>query len=442
MATKAVYRQPTGILPFFSPPKHPKLLKRLNWVLGCANVSAFTFQAFEDWRTKKFRAFVRVRTVREYKWVTEIPGPGTIWELVPSLLKPLLGEAYFVWHDVGFGTKTVRAYGYPRDENVYTLVEEPIEHCYYLGQYPLLWDTWWHTITSPAHGEVSRSYPPSMGEGALFPLGWISGDPIPAGIIDTTGAGFPRGWKPGDPNPPNINYDPKAYFPRHFYLPGERFVPFSGPVVPSGWEATMLGYVTMDSVADIDSQINGLLEGIEGDKLLAKTELGKDFKVWIEKRPHLTLEEIDDIYGTISALERKKDFEGYGPKTETGMALATWSKENIGVTDEDLKFFWGDHEYKTYLITKEWDRLLKNRLDNCLARNYPIEIKQRTIKTPQGPRDWPGIPMKDLELPIPPPPEPEEPGAKFPKRHLTVWFGMLPTLPNKPEGLMCRVIIY
>lgn len=133
---------------FFSQPKDPRLLKRLNWVLGCAKASAFIFQSFEDWKIKKFRAFVRVSKFREY------------YEQ----------DGYFLWEDVTYGTKMVKAYSYPYDPDVFTWVEAPIEHCYYLGQYPLLWDTWWHTITSPANGTVSRTYPPSMGEGGLFHL--------------------------------------------------------------------------------------------------------------------------------------------------------------------------------------------------------------------------------------------------------------------------------
>jgi len=202
----------------------------------------------------------------------------------------------------------------------------------------------------------------------------------------------------------------------------------------------MLGYVPMDSISDIDSEINALKEGIKADRLLAKTELGKEFKIWVEKRPHLTDEEIVDIQGTIAALKRKEALKEYNPKTEAGMSLATWTKENIGITDEDMKFFWGDHAYITYLISATFTKWLTDRLANCLAINYPIEIKQRTIKTSQGPADWPGIPMDKLELPIPSPPLTIPQGSLDVKHTATVWFGMLP--PGVKEGLMARVIIY
>lgn len=212
-----------------------------------------------------------------------------------------------------------------------------------------------------------------MGEGGLFPVGWKYTDPIPPGVIDTTGAGFPRGWKPGDRNPPNINYDQNYYFKRHDSLPGERFVPFYGPIVPPGWEPTILGYMPMDSTADIEKQIEQLERGIIADKILAETEKGKDFKIWMREQRHLTPEEIIDIKSTISALKTRKDLEKYGPKTEGGMLVSTWVQENIMVTEEDLLFFWGDHDYHTYILTKEWARVLVDKYKNFLAQNYPIK---------------------------------------------------------------------
>ena len=210
-----------------------------------------------------------------------------------------------------------------------------------------------------------------MGEGGLFPPGWTYRDPIPPGVIDNTGAGFPRNWKPGDPNPPNISYDSNYYFKRHESLPGERFVPFYGPVVPPGWEAVIFGYLPMDSTSDIEAEIESLERGLKADQLQAKTEAGEKVKVWLLGQRTLSPEEIDDIRGTIRALKSRIEYKKHAPKTETGMKFGDWVEKNLIITEEDLLFFWGGHDYHTYMLQKEWSRLLKNRYINCLAQNYP-----------------------------------------------------------------------
>lgn len=66
--------------------------------------------------------------IREYRQVWHVPGVGTVLELAPELVQQFFAVSSYDWVDVGFGTKTIKAYGYPRDENVYTLIEAPIEH--------------------------------------------------------------------------------------------------------------------------------------------------------------------------------------------------------------------------------------------------------------------------------------------------------------------------
>lgn len=82
----------------------------------------------DDWKIKKFRVFLRVTKVREYFEVWWSGDLASISEPHPEMPRGLFDVSWWNWRDVGFGTKTTKAYGYPRDENVYTLIEEPLEH--------------------------------------------------------------------------------------------------------------------------------------------------------------------------------------------------------------------------------------------------------------------------------------------------------------------------
>lgn len=264
---------------------------------------------------------------------------------------------------------------------------------------------------------------------------------------------YPWYWdnKTHQPGPPWGGWGTAAYGTKmsqlitslkpHFFIE-PRWEPMYGPKVPPGWEPTILGYMPMDSTSDIEAQIDQLEKGIAADQLLAKTEQGKDFKVWIETKPHLTPEEIADIKLTISNLKNRKYIEEYGSQTEGGMRVETWLKQNIMVTEEDLRFFWGDHEYITYQITVEFWKTLKNRYINCLAQNYPItpKVKQRIIQTPKGPADWPGIPMQELKLPEKNPFPVRAPGPGEVKLHLT--FTMRTRTITDMEGLISRIEIF
>lgn len=306
----------------------PKLKTRIEWILNCATVSSFDLVLFDDWKIKKFRVFIRVKTIREYKQVWDIPGVGTVFELAPEWVTQFFASGYYAWREVGFGTKTIRIVPDPEFPWNFELKEVPNYHCYYLGQYPWLWDNKVHQIAPPVGSWVSLEYTPKV-----------------SNLI--------------------MSLSP------HFFVE-PRYEPFYGPIVPKGWEASILGYLPMDSTSDIESQIEQLKQGIEADQVQAETEKGKDFKTWLIKSRHLTPEEILDIERTVYALKNRTEFEKLGSKTEGGMLVATWLKENLMFTESDMRFFWGDHAYLTYLLSREIKTLMDNRYKNCLAQNYPM----------------------------------------------------------------------
>ena len=308
MGSRQIYRQPWGLLVPMGETLDPKLNKRLTWVTACTSAEAFMIQSFEDFKTHKFRVFIRIASVREY----------------------VEHEGVFLWESKRFGYKTIKEIPDPEFPWNFTLREVPVEHCYYLGQYPYYWDVHAKTLVGP------------LGE---RPVG-----PQTEAVKKLLTSGIP-------PWPTTKTFSPK-------------FTVF-GVEVGGGTTTPVPVFIPFP---------------------MAPTY----------------------------------------PLTEYG------GYENVPL--DDIRFFLGDHIADTWEEQKAVVEFIKNRFINCLARNYPKPIIQRTIKTPQGPADWPGVPMKDLEMPVPSPPFDIPVGAPLVKRKATVWFGILP--PGGPEGLLCRVIIY
>lgn len=309
-----------------------RLTKRIYWITSCASVASFMIQSLEDFRTHKFRVFLRVTKVREYFEVWWSPDQASVFEPHPEMPRSIFDVSWWNYRDIGFGFKTIKQIPDLQFPWNFTLREVPIDHCYYLGQYPYYWDVYAKTLLGP------------LGERPVGPQTEAVKKLLTSGIA---------------PWPTTPTFSPK-------------FTVFGVEV--GGGTTTPVPVIIPFPMAPSYPMV---------------------------------------------------DYLGY---------------ENVPA--DDIRFFLGDHVADTWEEQKAVIEYIKNRFINCLARNYPKEIKQRRIKTPQGPADWPGVPMDKLELPIPSPPEPELPGAKFPKRTLIVWFGMIPTRPDGPEGLQCRVIIY
>ena len=119
--TWANYRQPSGLITPGFVSLDPKLEKRIKWITSCAGVAAFYLIAFDDWKTKKWRVFIRIISIRVY------PDPKRPW----------------YWE----------------------ILNLELHHCYYLGQYPWFWDFNYYCIRGvlgqtpiPPQTEAVRKY--------------------------------------------------------------------------------------------------------------------------------------------------------------------------------------------------------------------------------------------------------------------------------------------
>lgn len=103
--TWVIQRRPWGLLYPIGETLDPKLNKRIKWITSCKGALGFYLLVLADWKVKKFRVFIEVRSVLSY------PDPKDPWYYVPLVLTP--------------------------------------SHCYYLGQYPWYWDFNYYCARSP-----------------------------------------------------------------------------------------------------------------------------------------------------------------------------------------------------------------------------------------------------------------------------------------------------
>jgi len=110
----------------------------------------------------------------------------------------------------------------------------------------------------------------------------------------------------------------------------------------------------------------------------------------------------------------------------------TWTEAWIPIeayTDEDLKFYFGDHMALNLREQEAISKYITERLKKCTEKKYPPSERKprRIIQTPEGPVEWPGKPMSELTTPTPGMPLPT------PKMQLQLILTYSP--PKRPDGL-------
>jgi len=105
-----------------------------------------------------------------------------------------------------------------------------------------------------------------------------------------------------------------------------------------------------------------------------------------------------------------------------------WDIYKLRPQEENI-YFLGPKPVYTWNEQQALTNYMDKRFKECLAKKYPPPVRKpkRIVQAPEGPAEWPGIPMNQLKTPTPGMPGPP------PKMQLQLIFTYTP--PKRPDGL-------